>query len=123
MKHNPNTDDMATNSRKQNTTSNSQLVKTLMEGLDGNRWGYGLRRISVTVNPDVDVGFHHQVPYTFTSLGYKDQNGKWYVGLRMNIDQVSPLKMRPMNANTDLTNAWAEMMREFVREYVNKHKQ
>ena len=81
MKHNPNTDEMATNSRKQNTTSNSQLVKTLMEGRDGNRWGYGLRRISVTVNPDVDVGFHHQVPYTFTSLGYKDQNGKWYVGL------------------------------------------
>ena len=113
MKHNPNDGEMTTKSKTQ--TANLQLKKTLMEGLDGNRWGYGLRRISVTVNPDVDVGFHHQVPYTFTSLGYKDQNGKWYVGLRMNIDQVSPLKMRPMNANTDLTNAWAEMMREFVR--------
>ena len=66
---------------------------------------------------------HHQVPYTFTSLGYKDQNGKWYVGLRMNIDQVSPLKLRPMNADTNLTDAWAEMMREFVKEFVLKHKQ
>ena len=123
MKHNPNTEDMATNSRKQNATSNAQLVKTLMEGLDENQWGYGLRRISVTVNPDVDIGFHHQVPYTFTSLGYKNEKGNWYVGLRMNIDQVSPLKMRPMNANTDLTSAWAEMMKEFVKEYVAKHKQ
>ncbi len=43
MKHNPNTEDMATNSRKQNTTSNSQLVKTLMEGIAENQWGYGLR--------------------------------------------------------------------------------
>ena len=123
MKHNPNTDDMATNSRKQNTTSNYQLVKTLMEGLAENQWAYGIRRISVTVDKKIDCAFHHQIPYTFTSLGYKDQNGKWYVGLRMNIDQVSPLKLRPMNADTNLTDAWAEMMREFVREYVNKHKQ
>ena len=123
MKHNPNTDDMATNSRKQNTTSNSnsQLMKTLMEGLGENQWGYGFRRISVTVNPD--VGFHHQIPYTFTSLGYKDEQGKWFVGLRMNVDQVSPLKLRPMNMNTELKTAWADMMSEFVREYVMNNKQ
>jgi len=121
MKHNPNTEDMATNSRNQNTASNSQLMKTLMEGLGENQWGYGFRRISVTVNPDAE--FHHQVPYTFTSLGYKDEEGKWFVGLRMNVDQVSPLKLRPMNVNTELNIAWADMMNEFAREYVMKHNQ
>tara|TARA_B100001287_G_C22467701_1_gene428091 strand:+ start:246 stop:614 length:369 start_codon:yes stop_codon:yes gene_type:complete len=121
MIHNPNNEEMATKSRKQ-TTTNSELMETLMDGLDENQWGYGIKRISVTVNPDVDIGFHHKIPYTFTSLGYKNEKGKWFVGLRMNVDQSSPLKMRPMNANTDLTNAWAEMMQEFVNEFVDKHK-
>ena len=121
MKHNPNDGDMATKSKTQ--AANSQLKKTLMEGLDDDQWGYGIRRISVTIDPTVDIGGYHAIPYTFTSLGYKDARGKWFVGLRMNVDQHSPLKMRPMNANTDLTSAWAEMMKEFVKEYVAKHKQ
>ena len=117
----PNDDNMATKAKMQHT--NSQLKKTLMEGLDDNQWGYGIRRISVTVDKNVDRAFHHQIPYTCTSLGYKDEDGKWFVGLRMNVDQVSPLKLRSMNANTNLTDAWAEMMQEFVTEYACKHKQ
>ena len=112
---------MAKNTRKQNC--NSQYMKILKEGVDDNQWGYGIKRISVTVNKDVDVGFHHKIPYTFTSLGYKAADGKWYVGLRMNVDQNSPLKLRPMNANTELSAVWVEMMHEFMKESVMKHKQ
>ena len=120
MKQNPNYEDMANKSKTQ--SANSQLKKTLMEGLDDDQWGYGIRRISVTIDPTVDIGGYHAIPYTFTSLGYKDANGKWFVGLRMNVDQHSPLKMRPMDGNTELTIAWAEMMKEFVMEYVAKHR-
>ncbi len=122
MLQHPTNDDMAsTRSKMQNT--NSQLKKILMEGLSDNQWGYGIRRISVSVDKNIDRAFHHQIPYTFTSLGYKDEDGKWFVGLRMNVDQVSPLELRPMNENTNLTDAWADMMQEFVKEFVNKHAQ
>ncbi len=120
MKQNPNDEAMANKSKTQ--SANSQLKKTLMEGLDDDQWGYGIRRISVTIDPTVDIGGYHAIPYTFTSLGYKDANGKWFVGLRMNVDQHSPLKMRPMDGNTELTSAWGEMMKEFVMEYVAKHR-
>ena len=123
MLQNPTNDDDMASTRSKMQHTNSQLKKTLMEGLSDDQWGYGIRRISVSVDKNVDRAFHHQIPYTFTSLGYKDEDGEWFVGLRMNVDQVSPLKLRPMNENTNLTDAWAEMMKEFVNEFVNKHAQ
>ena len=100
------------------------LCKTFMEGIGPTEWGYGLRRITVVVNKK-DVAFYQKIPYTFTSMGFKAQNGKWYLGLRMNIDQFSPIKKRLMDQNTHnekIQCLWGEMMAEFAHEYMQKHR-
>ena len=107
---------------KQNLT-NLQYMSILKDGLSKDQWGYGIKRITIGIDPNIDMGAHYKIPYTFTSFGYKNENGKWFVGLRMNVDQCSPVKMRPMDAKTRFTVVWAEMMQELVKDYVNTHKQ
>jgi len=98
-----------------------QLYNQLTDGLSDKEWGYGLRRIKLAVEPAVN--FLARVPYTFTSSGFKSQDGEWFVCVRMNVDQHSPQKMRPMNAREDIYQLWGEMMLEFADEYAAKHNQ
>lgn len=74
----------------------------LREGLDKHeKWGYGIRRITVKDKDNL-------CPMTFSAMSYKDQSGNWSIGLRMNVDQVSPIKFQPWkdgdNIVTILTN-------------------
>ena len=64
------------------------FAQILREGLDRTeRWGYGIRRISVKDKDGL-------CPLTFSAMGYRDQKGIWSIGLRMNVDLVSPIKFQ-----------------------------
>jgi len=94
-------------------TFNSQIL----EGLSGDIWGYGTRRIQV-VAPDNQRYTH--CPYTFTSMGFKSREGEIYICLRMNIDQNSPLKKRRLLSTSDCYLLCGEMMGEFATEFAKK---
>lgn len=94
--------------------NNSQLFALFTEGVAENEWGYGIKRVSVTSK------LKHKIPYTFTSCGFKDKDNKWYLCLRMNVDQVSPQKSVPMESSTNFHQELDKMMEEFAIEYAKK---
>jgi len=94
----------------------------LTEGISGNQWGYGIRRVTLKADPNAPE-FVTRVPYTYTSSGFKSQEGNWFVSMRMNVDQHSPQKMQPMNQDSHIHQLWGKMMLEFAQEYANKSNQ
>ena len=93
--------------------SNPQIAKLLTEGLENkDSWGYGFRRISVKpINlPDFK--------YTFTALGYKDQDGQMYLGMRINVDQHSPLELHKWDRDTDIRSVWPDMLGNLYRKHM-----
>jgi len=93
----------------------------VQEGIEKETWGYGFRRI--TINHEIP----QKIPYTFTSSGFKDKNGNWWVCLRMNVDQHSPEKKLPFPPPQQRTNeafqqSCGYMMNAFVEEYAQKHQ-
>jgi hypothetical protein len=112
---------MAMHTKKMDKLSSKQTFNSrILEGLTGNMWGYGTRRIQV-VAPDNQR--HTYCPYSFTSMGFKNREGEVYVCLRMNIDQYSPLKKRRLLPTSDGYLLCGEMMGEFAMEYAKKNKQ
>ena len=101
-------------------SSKETFNSRILEGLTGNMWGYGTRRIQV-VAPDNQRYVY--CPYSFTSMGFKNREGEIYVCLRMNIDQYSPLKKRRLLPTSDGYLLCGEMMTEFAMEYAKKNKQ
>jgi len=108
---------MSKNSMFQDNTT----FNYLMEGVSNEEWGYGIRRITIKANTNAPE-FVKCIPYTFTSAGFKSQEGNWFVCLRMNVDQYSPQKMRPMSQTAQFQQLWGAMMLEFAQEYADKHK-
>jgi len=104
------------------TTPDKSNFNFLTEGIADNEWGYGIRRVKLNADPN-SPEFVIKVPYTFTSSGFKDQEGNWFVCLRMNVDQHSKKKMRPMNQDSHMHQLWGEMMLEFSEEYAQKNNQ
>lgn len=104
-----------------NKLSSKQTFNSrILEGLAGNTWGYGLRRIQVVAPDNLRYAY---CPYSFTSMGFKNREGEIFVCLRMNIDQHSPLKKRRLFPTSDGYLLCGEMMTEFAMEYAKKNKQ
>ncbi len=83
----------------------------LREGLDApDSWGYGTRRLTVK-----DKDGH--CPMAFSAMGYRDQKGKWFIGLRMNVDQVSPIKFKEWNDGDNILPILTELMTLHLEEY------
>ena len=109
------------NSKAMSMPQGKSCFTYLTEGIVAKEWGYGIRRVKLTVNPNAPE-FVTKIPYTFTSSGFKDQEGNWFVCLRMNVDQHTQKKMRPMNQHSNINQLWGEMMLEFALEYADKYK-
>jgi hypothetical protein len=109
------------NSKAMSMPQGKSCFTYLTEGIVAKEWGYGIRRVKLTVNPNAPE-FVTKIPYTFTSSGFKDQEDNWFVCLRMNVDQHTQKKMRPMNQHSNINQLWGEMMLEFALEYAEKHK-
>jgi len=93
---------------------NDTFSHLLMNGLNDNSWGYGMKRVSIT--PPKGITY----PYVLSGFGYKNTNGEQFVGLRAYIDQSSPPKMRPWPkspTNENILIAWSDMLAEFLKEY------
>ena len=93
--------------------TNQQIANLLTEGLEKkDSWGYGFRRISVKPSnlPDFQ--------YTFTALGYKDKDGQMYLGMRINVDQYSPLELHKWDHNTDIRSVWPDMLGNLYRKHM-----
>ena len=85
----------------------------LTEGILDHNWGYGRKRIKVTVPENIA-----KCPYTFTGLGYKDQEGKLFLGLRMNIDNPGPLNLKEWTEGMNVERMWGFMITELLNEFV-----
>ena len=109
------------NSEAMSIPPNTSCFSFLTERIVDKEWGYGIRRVKLTVNPNAPE-FVTKIPYTFISSGFRDQEGNWFACLRMNVDQHTPKKMRPMNQHSPIHQLWGEMMLEFAQEYAEKHK-
>ena len=59
----------------------------------------------------------NSIPYSFTSVGFKSEKGEYYIGLRMNVDQGSPIKFRKCIESTNVIESWVEMLQEYIRDY------
>ncbi len=82
----------------------------LREGLETpGTWGYGIRRLTVKEK-------NGQCPMTFSAMGFRDKLGKWSIGLRMNVDQVSPIKFRDWNDGDNIIDILTGLMSEHLRE-------
>ncbi len=83
----------------------------LREGLhEKGSWGYGIKRLTVKESTG-------SWPMTFSAMAYKNEQGKWFLGLRMNIDQVSPIKFRDWNDGDNIVLLLADLMSEHMREH------
>ena len=92
--------------------NNRDLQKILFTGLGPGSWGYGFKRVAVEIPESIRQGN----PFTFTSVGFKNETNDYFIGLRMHVDQNSPIKFRKCLANTSVTDAWVSMLYEFFRE-------
>ena len=92
--------------------NNCELQKILFTGLDSGRWGYGFKRVAVEI-PD---SIRKDNPFTFTSVGFKNEKNNYFIGLRMHVDQNSPIKFRKCLGNTNVIDAWVSMLYEFLKE-------
>ena len=102
------------------TTKQNILYDLLRVGVDKNDWGYSTKSIAVSLNKSDPMC--NKIPYTFTTYGFKNQKNQWYVILKMNVDQISPIKKQPFNETTDIHSLLNEMMHEFIHEYINQTK-
>lgn len=91
----------------------------LQEGLEDKKsWGYGFRRLNVKAS-DADKMI---CPYVFTGFGYKEQNGNLFLGLRMNVDQISPVKFVKWNGDNNVMEKFGTMMGQLVENFIKKNK-
>ncbi len=99
--------------------NNQYLYETLFSdlGKDATKWGYGMKRIWV----EIPESMKNAIPFTFTSMGFKSEQGEYFVGLRMNVDQRSPIKFRKYTQHSNIVRSWCEMLKEFFKEY-NIHR-
>jgi len=93
--------------------NNKELQDTLFQGFSPGNWGYGFKRISV----ELPQAMRNSIPYSFTSVGFKSEKGEYYIGLRMNVDQGSPIKFRKCIESTNVIESWVEMLQEYIRDY------
>lgn len=94
--------------------------KFMIEGLENEKaWGYGFRRLTVQASPEEQI----RCPYSFTGFGYKEQNGKLFLGLRMNVDQISPVRYLEWDGSNNVLEKFAEMMGHLLAEFIHKEKQ
>ncbi len=93
--------------------NNKELQNTLFQGLQPGHWGYGFKRIAVKLPHEMK----ENMPYAFTSVGFKSEKGEYFIGLRMNVDQGSPIKFRKCIDSTDVIQAWVDMLQEYIRDY------
>ena len=94
--------------------NNKQLQDTLFQGLSPGKWGYGFKRISVGLPPEIKK--LQKMQYTFTSVGFKSEKGEYFIGLRMNVDQRSPIKFRKCVESTNVIQSWVEMLQEYIQD-------
>ena len=73
-------------------------------------WGFGTRRLLVKESTGI-------WPMTFSAMGYKDEEGHWFIGLRMNVDQVSPIKFKRWNDSDNVINILTNLMAEHMNEH------
>ena len=73
-------------------------------------WGFGIQRLSVKESTGM-------WPMTFSAMGYKDEEGHWFIGLRMNVDQVSPIKFKRWNESDNVINILTNLMAEHMNEH------
>ena len=94
-----------------------QYGPMLREGVEGDKiWGYGRRRITVTDNSGT-------CPMTFSAMGFKNQNGTWSIGLRMNVDQASPIKFQNWENDNQILSILTTLMMQHMQDlgYTNNY--
>ena len=88
----------------------------MKEGLvKENTWGFGSLRLKVLPRPPDQK----LCPFSFTAFGYKNKNGKMFLGLRMNVDQISPHRLIEWN-DEPVLDTLGELMREFIHKYIEE---
>jgi hypothetical protein len=99
-------------------TNSTNWFTFIQEGIEKETWGYGFRRI--TIKHEI----LQKIPYTFTSAGFKDKNGNWWVCLRMNVDHIPEKKLPfPLQCtNEAFQQSCCYMMNAFVDEYAHQIK-
>ena len=95
--------------------NNTELKEILFQGLSPGKWGYGFKRISVELPQEIKK--MQKMQYTFTSVGFKSEKGEYFIGLRMNVDQRSPIKFRKCVESTNVIQSWVEMLQEYIQDY------
>ena len=106
-------------SQRNTIASEINYDKFMFEGLEDDRsWGYGFRRLTVKSTEDTK----NICPYTFISFGYKTQDKKLLLGMRMNVDQHSPVKFIDWDKTKKPTDLLSILMRELMCDFIEKKK-
>jgi len=96
---------------KLNLSQLQEWAPMLRYGLeDQGSWGYGVKRLMVKESSGT-------WPMVFSAMGYKNQEGVWYLALRMNVDQASPIKFKIWRRGDNIVNILTNMMSEHMQEF------
>mgnify|MGYP001380875632 CR=1 FL=1 len=97
----------------------SNYAEFMMEGLENpSIWGYGFRRLKVKISEDNKT----HCPYSFTGFSYKEQSGGIFLGMRMNIDQNSPVRFIKWDGHSDIMESLGKLMNGLLIVFVNANK-
>ena len=80
----------------------------LREGITKNVWGYGIKRLIIK---DIKA----LCPMIFNVMSYKDTQNNWYIGIREQSGNISPIKYHTWDINECLINTITTLMTEHMK--------
>ena len=97
-----------------NTTimSNTDLHTMCFQDFNNKKgWGYGRKRIGIKIQGTIT----DKVP--FSGFGFKDMDGKYYIGVRMWLDQGNYVKKLPYTNTIAINQHFIDLIKAFQYQY------
>jgi len=91
--------------------SNTDLHTMCFQDLNTKEWGYGRKRIGISIKGSIT----DKVP--FSGFGFKDRDGKFYIGVRMWLDQGNYVKKLPYTNTITINQHFFDIIKVFQYEY------
>ena len=91
--------------------SNTELHIMCFQDLNTKEWGYGRKRIGIKIQGTIT----EKVP--FSGFGFKDIDGKYYIGVRMWLDQGNYVKKLPYTNTIAINQHFLDLIKAFQYQY------
>ena len=99
-----------------NSEKNKYLEQLCFQDFQNNKYfGFGSKRISVNIEGTITQ------KYPFRAFGYRDENHKFYVGMRRYYDQGDGFKIVEYDSKKTIENHIVTLIQEYEKEEIEKN--